>query len=86
MLKKSNDGDTTNIKMSVTDLEIELHRTKKFFNSIFGINYNVSKIENSIKEKDIVKWIAFNKVTPYYLVLSPLIKKYFTNKVNGWFL
>lgn len=79
MLKKSNDGDITDIKMSVTDLEIELHRTKKFFNSVFGMNYNISKIENSIKEKDIVKWIAFNKVTPYYLVLSPLIKKYFTN-------
>jgi hypothetical protein len=77
--KSLNENNSDNIKMSQTDLEIELLRTKKFFNSVFGDNYKKTNIENSIKDKDIVKWVSFNKVTPYYLVLSPIIPRYFEN-------
>lgn len=79
ILEKSNKGETDDIKATVTDIEIELNRSKKFLNSVLGENYNKNQIENAIKEKEIIKWISFNRISTYYLVLSPLIAKYYDN-------
>lgn len=79
MLKASTDGDITDIKATVTDIEIELNRSRKFFISVFGENYTKDKVEKAIKEKEIVKWISFNRISVYYLLLSPLIKKHYQN-------
>lgn len=69
--------ETTSIKVSITDIEIELHRTKKYLNSILGDNYSLSKLHEYIKSKKIIRDYSFNKISSFYIVLSPIIKTYF---------
>lgn len=70
-------NESADVKANTSDVEIDLTRTKAFFNSVLGQGYSKRDIETNIASKEIVKWIASKKISPYYLVMSPLIKKYF---------
>ena len=67
-----------NIKANKSDIVNTLEKTKKHFQSVWGDDYTKSDVEKVINSKEMVKWVAFNKVSPYYVVLSPLIKQHFT--------
>jgi len=72
-------GDTSKITVLDSKVMSELTRTKNFFNTNFGENYEKEKIVEIINNKEIIKWSSFSKVSPFYLLLSPLIQKSFSD-------
>jgi hypothetical protein len=50
-----------------------LRTTKDFMVKNFGINYKAQHLE--VRKKDIINWINFGKISPYYIVLSPVMKE-----------
>lgn len=75
----SNKGDTTKITATETEVRTELAHTKKFFTTQFGENYKKEALNQAFQNSDFVKWIAFNKISPYYLILSPAVREHFEN-------
>ena len=62
----------------------ELEKTKKFFLRIFENDLKKEDIIEAIENRTMTRWLIQGKVSPYYAVLSPLMKKYFKDesKVN----
>ncbi len=81
-LTTASDEISKEIKSTGIQVLAELKRTRNFFTSNFGENYRKEDIEGVIKNKEIIKWAAFSKVSPYYLILSPLIKNNFSDIEN----
>jgi len=73
--EETSKGNTDNICALTSEIERELKNTKTFFESMFGKNYKIQQIEDSISSKEIVKWVSFKKVSSYYLIMSPIINK-----------
>ena len=61
-------------EIDLLEIKKNLEKTKKFLVSRFGDNYNEQNIEKSIK--DLNRWIALGRISPYYAILSPWMKKY----------
>jgi hypothetical protein len=78
-IKTTSAGDSSNIATADSTIIADLNRTKNFFNTNFGENYKIDQIKTVIENKEIIKWAAFSKVSPFYLILSPLIKKAFSD-------
>ena len=83
-VQTTNKGDTTEIKAVDSSILAEFQRTKNFFTTNFGENYGKADVQKSIENKDIIRWAAFSKVSPYYLILSPLIKSKFSDIENSF--
>ncbi|RDJ35375.1 MAG: hypothetical protein DWQ19_11205 [Crenarchaeota archaeon] len=62
----------------------ELKRTRNFYIANFSEDYGKKEVEKIIRNKDIIKWVAFSKVSPFYLALSPLIKNHFNDIENSF--
>ena len=62
----------------------ELEKTKKFFLRIFENDLKKEDVIEAIENHTMTRWLIQGKVSPYYAVLSPLMKKYFKDesKVN----
>jgi hypothetical protein len=62
----------------------ELEKTKKFLLRIFENDISKNDIIEAIENRTMTRWLIQGKVSPYYAVLSPLMKKYFKDesKVN----
>lgn len=74
----NNQGDTSDITAGFNHVLSELNNTKEFLVSQMGEDYEIKIVEN-IKNTNLFKWVAFAKVSPYYLVLSPIIAKNIQN-------
>lgn len=77
--KISNAGDTSDIKAINTKINIELKRTRNFLETNFGKDYTNKEIKSAYDSGDLIKWLAFSKVSPYYIVLSPFIAQLSNN-------
>jgi hypothetical protein len=53
-----------------------LIKTKKFFEQKFKKSPNIS----DLNKEDLINWINFGKISPYYIVISPYMKKIFDDK------
>ena len=62
----------------------ELEKTKKFFLRIFENDLKKEDVIEAIENRTMTRWLIQGKVSPYYAVLSPLMKKCFKDesKVN----
>jgi hypothetical protein len=50
-----------------------IQSTYDFLNKNFGLSYLYEHLE--VRKKDIIIWLNINKISPYYVVLSPFMKK-----------
>ncbi len=78
------EGDSSDIKAVDSQIAADFKRTRNFFATNFGEAYGRKEVEGAIASKDIIKWAAFSKVSPYYLIISPLIKNNFTDIENSF--
>lgn len=78
-----------NTKQSVEEVKITaaqpkiitaLESTKKFLISKFGKEPTYEDIESSIKNNSMVRWVAMQRVSPYYILLSPWVAKMFQDR------
>lgn len=53
----------------------ELDRTKKYLISQYGSLPTVDQLERSLGDRSLVRWITLGKVSPYFAILSPILKK-----------
>lgn len=84
LTKISNEGEIKDIKAVDSQILAEFTRTKNFFTTNFGETFGPEDVKKFIENKDIIKWVAFSKVSPFYLLLSPLIKKSFSDIENSF--
>ena len=52
----------------------ELDKTFEFLNKIFGHKYTKEDIIAAVSDGRISRWVNLNQVSPYYVILSPLIE------------
>lgn len=81
-MKKINSEEIVTPENRINDMLILTHH---FLTKRFGKTYEYKDIKESIETKMMPKWVIFSKVTPYYIILSPYIKKYITEE-NGKFI
>lgn len=55
-----------------------IEKTKEFFVKTFGSDITFEKYKESYINNNIFRWINLGKISPYYLAVSPFIKKLFT--------
>jgi len=55
-----------------------IEKTKEFLVKTFGINLTFDKFKESYINNNIFRWINLGKISPYYLAMSPFIKKLFS--------
>jgi hypothetical protein len=78
-MAKNATPDLQDIKANQSKIAVELRKTKKFLESQLGEGYTKEQFVSALKNKEIVKWVSFQKVSPYYLILSPLVKSVYKN-------
>ena len=61
------------LKRKVESIFSELRRTKKFLESENIVT--IKKIKEKIDNLSLIRWITVGKISPYYAILSPFIKK-----------
>ena len=59
-----------------------LNRTREFLAKSFGAEICAEKLQEAVLNKNLQRWVALGKISPYYLVLSPLVKKAFPDGVE----
>ena len=73
--------EQTVLRVSQNKICIELERTKEFFCKTFGGFPTAERFQESLCNKNLFRWISVGKVSPYYLILSPLIRGVVTNEI-----
>lgn len=63
------------VKVNPILLSAELSRTKEFLQSVFDRLPNLQDITDCIQNRKIVGWVTNGKVSPYYVLLSPLVRQ-----------
>jgi len=71
-MKEEHLGTTNLIFQNEKQVISELQKTKEFLET--KITIDVESIEKSINDKSIQKWASFNKISPYFLIISKTIK------------
>lgn len=70
-IKKQN----TEIKVNKSKIYEALKKTREFIRLNIGESPSVEKYAELEKNRQLYRWINFGKISPYYIVLSPYIKK-----------
>lgn len=65
-------GTTEDIFQTKISVTAELEKTKAFLESKNALD--VKMLQFLIDDKTLMKWVAFNKVSPYFIILSNTIK------------
>jgi len=65
---------------------VELNRTKKFLTKELGDPPKYEKLEDKIKDLTFIRWVTVGKISPYYVLLSPFVKKLCGNEYEEMFL
>ena len=73
--KKINKPAVAEVKESLTVIKGELKRTRKFLESQYQGMPSLQEIERNINDRMIIRWLTLGKVSPYYVLLSPLVRK-----------
>lgn len=73
--KQTNEGTILNVHINHSRLHTELVQTRVWLQNQLGEHYTLKDLQRS--KLDLVKWIAFSKVSPYYVVLSSFVKQHF---------
>lgn len=73
--KKINKPELAEVKDSISVIKSELKRTRKFLESQYDGMPSLREIERNLKDRMIIRWLTLGKITPYYVLLSPLVRK-----------
>jgi hypothetical protein len=65
---------------------VELNRTKKFLIKELGDPPKYEKLESKIKDLSFIRWVTVGKVSPYYVLLSPFVKRFCGDEYEEMFL
>jgi hypothetical protein len=57
-----------------------IEKTKEFIVKTFGPDVNFDKYKEAYINNNIFRWINLGKISPYYLAISPFVKKLFTEE------
>lgn len=73
----------TTSNSSITQVGIEkaldgLEKTKEFLVKTFSSDLSFERYNEAYLNKNIFRWVNLNKISPYYLAISPFIKKLFS--------
>jgi hypothetical protein len=56
-----------------------LERTKEFLAKTFSGDLSYEKFNEAFLNNNLFRWISWNKISPYYVVISPFLKKILKN-------
>lgn len=79
MFKRTATVETSDVTANQSNIAVEFRKTKKFLEEQLGANYSKEKLITVLKNKELVKWVSFQKISPYYLILSPLVNSVYKN-------
>lgn len=63
------------VQFDFPTIKFALEKTKKFLIEKFGILPTFDQIQISYNEYNLIKWTAFGKISPFYILLSPHVAK-----------
>ena len=72
-MRQKQSSEDAGITAPLHVIKKELEETRKFLNKALGGKKTYTKIESSIKDKNLVRWVNFDNVSPYYIILSPWV-------------
>jgi hypothetical protein len=77
--KKKYDARTKEIRSApvsapVQKVRNELERTKEFLTKTMG-EINADKFKEAVINRNLFRWVSLGKISPYYVAISPIIKK-----------
>jgi len=72
-------SDVSEITANQSSIAVEFRKTKQFLESVLGKDYTQEKLREAMKNKDFVKWVSFQKISRYYLYLSPVVNSVYKN-------
>jgi hypothetical protein len=65
---------------------VELSRTKKFLIGELGDPPKIERLQEKVKDLSFIRWVTVGKVAPYYVLLSPYIKRLLGDDLDDVFL
>lgn len=82
--KKKYDGLSKTTEPVATNIGIAkaidgLEKTKEFLVKTFSSDLSFPRFQEAYLNNNIFRWINLNKISPYYLAISPFIKKLFND-------
>lgn len=80
-VSKVND-DKAPVPANVLKVADTLTKTKEFLVKTFGADIGLQKYQEAATNKNWQRWISTGKVSPYYIVLSPLLEKVFPDGIK----
>lgn len=69
--------DSRPIEAGVIKAVDGLEKTKEFITKNIGSSPDFDKFKECYVNKNIIRWINFGKISPYYIAISPFVKKLF---------
>lgn len=71
----------TNSSIFASNLQVinELNSTKQFFSKQFPEGLDKEKLRSFVKSVDFIKLVSFNKISGYYVLLSPIVNEIYSN-------
>jgi hypothetical protein len=72
-------SETASISENQNNVAVEFRKTKQFLENQLGENYSQDQLLAAMKNRDFVKWVSFQKISPYYLLLSPTVNSAYKN-------
>ena len=70
------------VPVSQIKMEYALNKTKEFLVKTFGNEVSIEKFRTAVQDKSFHRWLTLEKISPYYLVLSPLVAALFPEGVD----
>ena len=67
-------------KPGVEKAILGLENTKEFITRTLGLNPNIEKYKEAYINKNLIRWLNLNKISPYYAAISPFIAQILTQE------
>lgn len=75
------------LKASKSVIEKDLRKTKQFLTQRFGQTPSCQNIYQAMHDHTMIRWVIMDRISPYYLLLSPCVKSTIGDKtLNEFFL
>lgn len=79
-MSKAQNSEDIDVNDTFSRIEAELKKTRKFLDKQLPESWTCENIEYSYKNKDMLRWVALGRVSPFYVLLSKCLSEVLGHK------